>query len=149
LKYMPPTKFMTGNIIKGQAQNVLFNMVSIMTHQGLQLLGMMTEAVHTPHLQDRYLALENAEYVFNNAKNLGDDIEFKPGGIMETRANEVVTEAQKLLEEIEDIGLFQTIEQGKFGDVKRSRTGGKGLEGVVEKDGDYFNPFIPLMTEGR
>ncbi len=110
---------------------------------------MMTEAVHTPHLQDRYLALENAEYVFNNARDLGDDIEFKSGGIMETRANEVVAEAQKLLEEIEDIGLFQTIEQGKFGDVKRSRTGGKGLEGVVEKDGDYFNPFIQLMTEGR
>ncbi|MCD1147630.1 lysine 5,6-aminomutase subunit alpha [Peptoniphilus sp. KCTC 25270] len=149
LKYMPPTKFMTGNIMKGHVQDALFNAVSIMTHQGLQLLGMMTEAVHTPHLQDRYLAIENAQYVFNNMKDFGDDIEFKKGGIMETRANEVVEKAQVLLEEIEAEGIFKTIEEGKFGGVKRSRTGGKGLEGVVERAEEYFNPFIPLMTEGR
>lgn len=149
LKYMPPTKFMTGNIMKGHVQDAMFNLVSIMTHQGLQLLGMMTEAVHTPHIHDRYLAVENAQYIFNNCKNLGDDIEFKPNGIMETRANDVLEAGQKLLQEIEDEGLFQTIEEGKFGGVKRSRTGGKGLEGVVEKGSEYFNPFIPLMLEGR
>ena len=48
LKYMPPTKFMTGNIFKGHVQNAMFNMVSIMTNQGIQLLGMLTEAIHTP-----------------------------------------------------------------------------------------------------
>lgn len=149
LKYMPPTKFMTGNIMKGHVQDAMFNMISIMTHQGLQLLGMMTEAVHTPHLQDRYLAIENAEYVFNNCKDLGDDLEFKKGGIMETRAQEVMVKAQELLQEIEEEGLFPTIEQGKFGGVKRSRTGGKGLEGVTETSAEYFNPFVTLMMEGR
>ena len=53
LKYMPPTKYMTGNIFKGHIQDALFNVVSIMTNQGLQLLGMPTEAIHTPLLQDR------------------------------------------------------------------------------------------------
>lgn len=149
LKYMPPTKFMTGNIMKGHIQDAMFNLISIMSHQGLQLLGMMTEAVHTPHIQDRYLAVENAQYIFNNAHDLGDDIEFKRGGIMETRANEVLEKAEKLLADIEADGIFATIEQGKFGDVKRARDGGKGLEGVLEKAPDYFNPFIPLMTEGR
>ena len=109
----------------------------------------MTEAVHTPHLQDRYLAIENAEYVFNNCKDLGDDLEFKKGGIMETRAQEVMVKAQELLQEIEEEGLFPTIEQGKFGGVKRSRTGGKGLEGVTEISAEYFNPFVTLMMEGR
>jgi beta-lysine 5,6-aminomutase alpha subunit len=32
--------------------------------------------------------------------------------------------------------------------VKRSREGGKGLEGVVVKHGDYFNPFIEPMMQG-
>ncbi|RRD94759.1 D-lysine 5,6-aminomutase subunit alpha, partial [Bacillus licheniformis] len=82
LKYMPPTKFMTGNIFRGHIQDALFNLVSIMSHQGLQLMGMMTEAIHTPHLSDRYLSIENAQYVFNNCHDLGDDLEFKPGGIM-------------------------------------------------------------------
>ena len=148
LKYMPPTKFMTGNIFKGHVQNALFNMVSIMTNQGIQLLGMLTEAIHTPHLQDRYLAIENAEYIFSNARNLGDEIEFKDGGIIQSRAQEVLKNGEALLTQIEKEGLFQTIEGGKFGGVKRSRTGGKGLDGVAKKDEGYMNPFIELMLGG-
>lgn len=148
LKYMPPTKFMTGNIFKGHVQNAMFNMVSIMTNQGIQLLGMLTEAIHTPHLHDRYLSIENAKYIFNNARNLGDEIEFKEGGIIQTRAQEVLRKATELLAQIEKDGLFKTIEEGKFGGVKRSRTGGKGLDGVAKKDSGYFNPFIDLMLGG-
>ena len=132
LKYMPPTKFMTGNIFKGHVQNAMFNMVSIMTNQGIQLLGMLTEAIHTPHLHDRYLSIENAKYIFNNARSLGDEIEFKEGGIIQTRAQEVLRKAEELLTQIEKEGLFKTIEEGKFGGVKRSRTGGKGLDGVAK-----------------
>ena len=148
LKYMPPTKFMTGNIFKGHIQNAMFNMVSIMTNQGIQLLGMLTEAIHTPHLHDRYLSIENAKYIFSNARSLGDEIEFKEGGIIQSRAQEVLKNAESLLTQIEKEGLFQTIEQGKFGGVKRSRTGGKGLDGVAKKDSGYFNPFIELMLGG-
>ncbi len=38
LKYMPPTKYKTGDIFKGQVQDALFNMIGVMTNQGLQLL---------------------------------------------------------------------------------------------------------------
>lgn len=148
LKYMPPTKFMTGNIFKGHLQDALFNLISIWTNQGLQLLGMPTEAIHTPHLQDRMLSIENAKYIFNNAKNIGDEIEFKEGGIIQSRAQKVLSESAELLEEIEKEGLFSTIEQGKFASVKRSRDGGKGLDGVVKKDNNYYNPFIDLMLGG-
>ena len=44
--------------------------------------------------------------------------------------------------------MFSTIEQGKFGGIKRARTGGKGLDGVAKKDSGYFNPFIELMLGG-
>ncbi len=148
LKYMPPTKFMTGNIYKGHIQDALFNMIAIMTNQGIQLLGMLTEAIHTPLLQDRALSIENAKYIFNNMRNLGDEIEFKKGGIIETRAKEVLARAANMLEEIEKEGLFYTLEQGKFAGVKRAIDGGKGLEGVIEKDEKYFNPFIDLMIGG-
>lgn len=145
LKYMPPTKFMTGDIFMGYVQNALFNLVSIWTGQGIQLLGMLTEAIHTPHLQDRALALANAKYIFNNCRDLGEEITFKEGGIIQKRAQQVLQEATSLLEEIAQRGLFATIEEGKFGGVKRSRTGGKGLSGVVKKEAGYFNPFIELM----
>jgi len=148
LKYMPPTKFMTGNIFKGHLQDALFNFISIWTHQGIQLLGMPTEAIHTPHLQDRMLSIENAKYIFTNAKDIGEEVEFKKDGIIQKRAQEVLAKAEELLRDIEKEGIFSTIEQGKFGGVKRGFTGGKGLEGVVEKSEQYVNPFIDLMLGG-
>lgn len=148
LKYMPPTKFMTGNIFKGHIQDALFNLVSVWSGQSIQLLGMLTEAIHTPHMHDRYLSIENASYIFNNCRNIGDEVEFKADGIIQKRAQFVLDEADKLLHDIEKEGLFSTIEQGKFGGVKRPRDGGKGLEGVTTKNDNYFNPFIPLMLGG-
>jgi beta-lysine 5,6-aminomutase alpha subunit len=149
LKYMPPTKFMTGDIFKGHVQDAMFNLISIWTNQAIQLLGMPTEAIHTPHLQDRMLSIENAQYIFNNAKNIGDEIEFKQDGMIQKRAQQVLDEAEKMLKDIEREGIFKTIEQGKFGGVKRPFTGGKGLEGVFEKDAAYYNPFIEMMLGGE
>ena len=145
LKYMPPTKFMTGNIFRGHIQDALFNMVCILTNQKLQLLGMMTEAIHTPFMSDRALSIENAQYIFRTMKDLGAELTYKDGGIIQSRANEVLTKATELLEEIQELGLFTTIERGIFADVKRPKDGGKGLAGVVVKDNVYFNPFIELM----
>ncbi len=147
LKYMPPTKFMTGNIFRGHVQDALFNMVTIMTGQKIHLLGMMTEAIHTPFMSDRALAIENAQYIFRTMKDFGDEVEFKKGGIIQSRANEVLTKATQLLGEIEQQGMFATLEQGIFADIKRPKDGGKGLDGVVVKNGVYFNPFIELMKK--
>ncbi len=148
LKYMPPTKYMTGNIFKGHVQDALFNMVSIMTNQGIQLLGMLTEAIHTPFLQDRALAIENAKYIFNNMRDLGEEITFKENGIIQKRARQVLEDAHHMLKNIEVEGLMETIAQGKFAGVKRPVDGGKGLDGVVVKSDMYFNPFMDLMLGG-
>ncbi len=149
LKYMPPTKFMTGNIFRGHIQDALFNMIGIWTHQGIQLLGMPTEAIHTPFMSDRYLSIENARYIFNNMRDIGEEMEFKEGGIIRQRAALVLDRAVELLEELVKEGLFNALEKGKFGDVKRPKDGGKGLDGVVPKGEQYFNPFIELMKGRR
>jgi beta-lysine 5,6-aminomutase alpha subunit len=127
----------------------MFNVASIMTGQSIQLLGMLTEAIHTPLLQDRALSIENAKYIFNNMRHFGDEIEFKSGGRIQKRAQQVLDDAADLLLEIEQIGIMSTIEQGKFAGVTRTMTGGKGLEGVVEKGKHYFNPFLELMLGGE
>ncbi|MCI6536178.1 lysine 5,6-aminomutase subunit alpha [uncultured Eubacterium sp.] len=147
LKYMPPTKFMTGNIFRGHVQDALFNAVTIMTGQKIHLLGMMTEAIHTPFMSDRALAIENAQYIFRTMKDFGAELQFKEGGIIQSRANEVLQKATDLLVEIEHQGMFATLEQGIFADIKRPKDGGKGLDGVVVKDDNYFNPFITLMKK--
>ena len=145
LKYMPPTKFKTGDVFKGHVQDTLFNMITILTGQKLHLLGMLTEAIHTPFMSDRALSIDNAKYIFNNMEDLGNEIIFKEDGIIQKRANEVLGQANEILAEIEKEGLFRTLEQGKFAGVKRPQDGGKGLDGVVEKEKDYINPFIELM----
>ncbi len=147
LKYMPPTKFMTGNIFKGHIQDALFNLVTVWTNQSLLLTGMLTEAVHTPLMQDRYLAIENAQYIFNNCRHIGEEMEFKKDGIIQKRAQEVLAKADELLAEVEQEGLFSTIQKGIFGGVKRPFDGGHGLEGVCSKGENYFNPFIALFMD--
>lgn len=140
LKYMPPTKFMTGNVFKGYAMNTMFNFVSKATNQSIELLGMLTEAIHTPYLQDRALAIENALYVHNNIEGFLDEVDFKKDGIIRTRAARVLDETLEMLKQVNKIGLFKAIESGMFADIKRPPEGGKGFDGVFEKDENYYNP---------
>jgi beta-lysine 5,6-aminomutase alpha subunit len=147
LKYMPPTKYMSGDIFKGYAMNTLFNLVGRATDQSILLLGMLTEAIHTPFLQDRYLALADARYVLNNVRDLGAEIAFKPGGRVARRAEEVLSQALTFLEQVAEIGLFNAIEQGLFADVKRSKGGGRGMEGVHPKSPEYWNPFEGFLRK--
>lgn len=149
LKYMPPTKFMTGNVFKGHVQDALFNQISIWTGQGIQLLGMLTEAIHTPFMSDRYLSIENAKYVFNNMKSIGDEMEFKEDGMIRNRADKVLNDSIELLEKIEKEGLFTALEKGIFAAIKRPKDGGKGLAGVTEKGSNYYNPFVEIMINRR
>ena len=94
---------------------------------------MLTEAIHTPFMMDRFLAVDNARYVMNNMAAFYDDMEFREDGIVRTRAPEVLDQTMDFLAETEDTGLFDAIAQGHFADVKRPKDGGKGLEGLVKK----------------
>ena len=147
LKYMPPTKHMTGNIFKGYVQNTLFNIVTTTTNQNIHLLGMLTEAVHTPFMSDRYLAIENAKYINKTMKDFGNEIEFKDGGIVKTRASHVLNDSINLLKEISNIGIFNTLERGLFAGIKRPYEGGKGLKGVSLKQENYINPVLDIMIK--
>ncbi len=141
LKYMPPTKHMTGDIFEGHLIDAMFNLTSVMTRQTIHLCGMLTEAIHTPFLGDRALSIENARYIMNTARHFGDEITFKPGGIIEKRAQNVLADAEKLLRRVADQGLMHAIEAGVFADVSRPPDGGRGFDGVFERAADYWNPF--------
>jgi beta-lysine 5,6-aminomutase alpha subunit len=146
LKYMPPTKHMTGDVFKGHLIDAMFNLTSVMTSQTIHLCGMLTEAIHTPFLGDRALSLENARYIMGTARHFGDEIAFKPGGIIETRAQSVLAGCVELLRHIADRGLMNAIADGMFADVKRRPDGGRGLDGVFERTGDYWNPFEDALA---
>jgi len=145
IKYMPPTKHMTGNIFRGHVQDALFALASVLTGQGIHLVGMMTEAMHTPHIQDRYLALEAARMVMTAARHLEQELEIRPDGRIQARASSVLSEAAEMLEAVARMGLFHAIEKGWFADVSRSPAGGRGLSGVHRKAPSYFNPVADWL----
>lgn len=149
IKYMPPTKFMTGDILQGNVMDAMFNMCAIITEQSIQLLGIPTEAMHNPHLQDRYWALKNANYIFNTARHIGDEISFVPNGKIARRAHTVLENAHKHLRKIEVEGLMKAISKGMFAEIERDENGGKGVEGVFQKDREYFNPVLDILKEVR
>jgi beta-lysine 5,6-aminomutase alpha subunit len=140
LKYMPPTKFMSGDVFQGLVMDSMFNFASKATGQGIHLLGMMTEAIHTPFMMDRFIGLESAKYVMNSMSSFADEVEFREGGIVRGRAAEVLDQAVAFLGDIEGKGLLDAIEAGMFAEVKRPKDGGKGLDGLVKKSPAYWNP---------
>jgi beta-lysine 5,6-aminomutase alpha subunit len=145
VKYMPPTRHMDGNLFRTHAADTLFNLVTIATGQGIQTIGVPTEGIFTPHVHDRVIGMENVKYVFDAARDLGEEIEFKAGGIVQTRAQEVLAGAHALLERIAEHGLFAALGEGVFGDVPRQIDEGRGTEGIVEVGEGYLNPANELM----
>ena len=152
LKWMPPTRHMTGDVFRGNLLDGFFNLAGMLTGQGILLVGMMTEAVVTPWLSDRDLALQNVEYVRTAAGNLHEDFAPAPDGFIARRARAVLGETLDLLERIADAGsgsggrgLLDAIADGTFGLMKRSPEGGRGLDGVAQKADGYANPAIDLL----
>ncbi|MGC3998536.1 MAG: lysine 5,6-aminomutase subunit alpha [Anaeromyxobacter sp.] len=149
IKYMPPTKHKQGDIFFSHAYDVMSDVVSWVTGQGIQLLGMMTEAMHNPFLMDRYVALKSADYVYRAWRSMGAEITFKADGVVQRRAAETLGRAHELLQEVAQDGLMKAIGKARFGDVARGEEGGKGLLGVVQRSDRYFNPFLELMEAGQ
>jgi len=148
LKWMPPTKHMTGDIFRGYLLDGFFNLVGALTGQGILLVGMMTEAVVTPWLSDRDLALQNVRYVLNAAGGLREDFHPPRDGFIVQRAHTVLAEAIDLLERIVDDTLLDAIADGTFGLMKRPADKGRGLDGVVAKSEGYLNPATDIL-EGQ
>jgi beta-lysine 5,6-aminomutase alpha subunit len=142
IKWMPPTKHKTGDIFFAHVHDAMFDLVGVTTKQSIELLGMFSEAVHNPLLMDRYLALKATRYVHQACRHLGDEIEFKRDGIVAGRAVLILDQALALLEEVSRESIWEAIARGAFADVKRTRTGGKGYAGVVERTPDYVNPLL-------
>lgn len=147
LKYMPPTKHKDGDIFFAHAYDTMADLVGIWTRQHIQLLGMMSEAIHNPLLADRYEALKVADYVYRAGQYLGDELQINPNGRIAQRQREVFDKALEMLELAAEDGMFTAIAKGEFAGVKRPETGGKGLAGVVEKSADYFNPVLEILEE--
>ncbi len=147
LKYMPPTKHMTGNVFRGYQQNALFMLTSVATGQSIHLLGMLTEALHTPFLHDRWLAIDQAKTIRRNARHLSEELAFRPNGRIVRRAQEVLAGAERILETVAARGLFAALAEGVFADTRRKIDGGRGYEGVIRRDPGYANPFLEAWTQ--
>ncbi|MBD8869543.1 lysine 5,6-aminomutase subunit alpha [Nocardioides donggukensis] len=147
LKWMPPTRHMTGDVFRGNLLDGFFNLAGALTGQGILLVGMMTEAVVTPWLSDRDLALQNVRYVMNAAGRLHEDFHPSPGGFIHERARQVLGESTALLERIIEHpdGLLDAIADGTFGLMKRPADAGRGLDGVAEKSDLYYNPASDIL----
>jgi beta-lysine 5,6-aminomutase alpha subunit len=154
LKWMPPTRHMTGDVFRGYLLDGFFNLAGALTGQGILLVGMMTEAVVTPWISDRDLALQNVRYVMEAAGSLHEDFRPAPDGFIAERARTVLGETIDLLERIasdrDGAGgppLLAAIADGTFGLMKRPADAGRGLDGVARKSPAYFNPASEILED--
>jgi beta-lysine 5,6-aminomutase alpha subunit len=153
LKYMPPTKHMTGDVFFGYLLDAFFNLSAVLTGQSIILVGMMTEGIVTPFLSDRDLALANVDYVRRAVGAMAEDFLPRADGLIAERAAQVLGESVELLERIADghgagAGLLAAIADGTFGVTRRPADGGRGLDGVVSRAAGYHNPATEILDEG-
>ena len=145
IKFRPPTVHKTGDIFFAHALDSGFNLVSVMTGQSIHLVGVLTEAIHTPLLQDRYASIRAAKYMRSAGKHLSANFDLSQTGAVARRARDILAKTESLLTSVQEKGLFRAIEEGTFAGVRRKREGGKGREGVFLKDSWYLNPVEDIL----
>ena len=149
LKYMPPTKHMTGNVFAGYLLDAFFNLAGVMTGQSILLVGMMTEGIHTPFLSDRDLALENVRYVRRAAGRLGEAFRPDRAASSPSAPGRCSARRSSCCARIGYEGLLTAIADGTFGVTRRPADGGRGLDGVVAQADGYYNPATEMLEESR
>ncbi len=115
--------------------------------QEIMLLGMLTEALHTPLLQDRYLSIKNAKYVFEASPRPRRRGRLQPGGKIEQRAND---QLRKAAEQLEHVPRHRPVQGARGRRVRRreARPAGRArLRGSLQGRADYFNPFFAALRE--
>ena len=112
---MPPTVHKTGDIFFAHALDASFNLTSVITGQSIHLVGMLTEAVHTPLLHDRYASIRSAKYMRNAARHLGESLYLIEDSLIAARAKDLLGKCESLLAEVLLKGLSGAIEEGVFG----------------------------------
>ena len=149
LKYMPPTKHMTGNVFRGYQQNALFALTSVATGQSIHLLGMLTEALHTPFLHDRWLAIEQAEDhpPQRASSGRGDRRSARAAG-SSTRARDVLAGAERILRDGRGARALRGARRRASSPTRAAR----GIAAAVTTASfaatpAYTNPFLEAWTK--
>ena len=107
-----------------------------------------TEGIFTPHIHDRVLGLQNVDYVFNAAHDLGDEIEFKPRRHHpDPRPGGARGRARAARARSPRRGCSRRSSDGAFGDVSRGIDEGRGIEGIVDRGARLLQPVVELMRE--
>jgi beta-lysine 5,6-aminomutase alpha subunit len=147
VKYMPPTRWMDGNLLRTQAVDAMFNLITELTRPGIQTIGVPTEGVHTPHIHDRVYGMQAVNYAARAAFGLQGGLEVRRNGPVAAHARDILKKGHEKLRSVVERGLFAAIESGEFGDVKRPTAEGIGAEGVIKKDPNYWNPVEEELQE--
>ena len=133
--------------VPGYLLDGFFNLVGALTDQGILLVGMMTEAVVTPWISDRDLALQNVRYVMNAAGNLHEDFRPAPGGFIASRAQAGAGGDHRPAggdrarhRRPRRPALLDAIADGTFGLMKRPRRRGPGPRGRGQEGPRLLQP---------
>ena len=152
---------MTGDVFRGYLLDGFFNLAGALTGQGILLVGMMTEAVVTPWISDRDLALQNVRYVLDAAGALHEDFRPAPDGFIAQRARQVLGETIDLLDRIagdtDSSGTAPLLDRDRRRHLRpdeatgrrRPRTGRRGREGGRLLQPGERDPGSPPPVEER
>jgi len=132
LVYLPPSRFLTGSDVEKTLMANLFFSSSVITEQSIVAL---------PNCADLSGMLKSANTIIRSTRTLGDELQFIPNGKIDRRANTILENAVRLLRKMETQGFLNAFAHGLIAGIHVDEKGGAGLDGVFQKDRNYFNPI--------
>ena len=149
LKWMPPTKHMTGDVFRGYLLDGFFNLAGVLTGQSILLVGMMTEAVVTPWLSDRDLALQNVRYVLDACSGLAEDFAPPADGFIATRARHGARRGRRACSSgSSTTACSRRSPTARSGSCAGPRTPARASTASSGKADGYVNPAVDLLESG-
>lgn len=84
--------------------------------------------------------------LFSLLRDFGDEITLVPNGKVSRRAHTVLENTMKLLQRMEQEGIFKSLARGIMAGKEIDEDKGVGLDGVFQKDRRYWNPLLDLFV---
>jgi beta-lysine 5,6-aminomutase alpha subunit len=139
-----PIRYMIRSTVSSRisgAKQALYTLIGGMTGQNTQLVGDPRLNGSLPMFQEQFYHVRQASAIMAFSRIWEEDMQFANNGTIMRRAKSIMEMAFRHLLRVKNRGLFESLENGLFGDVRRHRDGGVGLDGVFQTSRKYFNPF--------
>lgn len=136
LKYTISTKNLSDNQRFNEIVQSHYHFVGMLTHQSLQVMNIPSTSKDIP------LSIESGTYIAKAGYSIYDETNYNTNGKIVRKARTILDSTHEILEKMDRVGFFESLEEGNLAQQKTSKDDGLGADKIFQKSRNYYNPFM-------